>query len=93
MAADSPQYAGAVGATELLGAVRGLVRDFFGCLHCREHFLAAYEACAFDRCSIAQGDYDKLQVAERHLIYLLLHQLTLRTVSLIVTADVALPPA
>jgi len=38
------------GAT--MAAIRTYVEHFFGCAHCRDHFLSMYDSCAHGRCEI-----------------------------------------
>jgi hypothetical protein len=38
---------------EATGAIRNYVEHFFGCAHCRDHFLALYDGCDFGRCDVA----------------------------------------
>jgi len=33
------------------GAIRTYVEHFFGCSHCRDHFLTLYDACEYGRCA------------------------------------------
>jgi len=35
-----------------MAAVRTYVEHFFGCAHCRDHFLSMYDSCAYGRCDI-----------------------------------------
>jgi thiol oxidase len=37
-------------ANEITGAIRTFVDHFFGCEHCRNHFLGMYDACEYQRC-------------------------------------------
>jgi hypothetical protein len=36
--------------------LRDYVAHFFGCVACREHFVAMYDSCALDRCNRLSGD-------------------------------------
>ena len=44
------------GAGALMAAVRNYVAHFFGCEHCRVHFLAMYDGCEFGRCDVPVVD-------------------------------------
>ena len=39
---------------EATGAIRNYVEHFFGCAHCRDHFLQLFDACDFGRCEVDQ---------------------------------------
>jgi hypothetical protein len=41
---------------ESSGAIRTYVEHFFGCSHCRDHFLTLFDACDFGRCEGVKQD-------------------------------------
>lgn len=47
-----------ISGEELLARVRGFVANFFGCTSCREHFLRAFDSCAFERCRLRADDQE-----------------------------------
>jgi hypothetical protein len=43
-------------AGQPMRAIRAYVAHFFGCSHCRDHFLAMYDACELGRCDVPDED-------------------------------------
>ncbi len=54
--------------------IKNIVKYFFMCKHCQEHFLRAYDECWLGRCEVGAEDFGALQVY-LHIIEILNTQL------------------